>query len=99
MSEGTDKQQKQPGQSPFGRCYEICIEGKLDSSWAEWFEGLDLKDCGEKCTKLVGRIPDQAALLGILNKLCGLNIPVVSVNEVDEQKGERKASPPGGARK
>ncbi len=96
MSEGTDKQQKQPGQSPFGHFYEICIEGKLDSSWAEWFEGLDLKDCGEKCTILFGRIPDQAALLGILNKLCGLNIPVVSVNEVDEEK-EGGAEAPGGA--
>ncbi len=99
MSERADKHHDEPEGSPCGRFYEICIEGKLDSSWAEWFEGLDLKDCGEKCTVLFGRIPDQAALLGILNKLCGLNIPVVSVNEVDEQKGERKASPPGGARK
>ena len=65
-----------------GRCYEICIGGRLDSSWSEWFEGLEMHPCGENWTILCGRVADQAALLGILNKLCRLNLPLVSVNEV-----------------
>ena len=65
-----------------GRCYEICIGGQLDSSWSEWFEGFEMHACGERGTILCGRVADQAALLGILNKLCRLNLPVVSVNEV-----------------
>ncbi len=97
MSEDNKDNRRAGAESPCGRLYEICIEGKLDASWAEWFEGLDLKECGERCTVLFGRIPDQAALLGILNRLCGLNIPLVSVNEVDEEQGERQAPPPGGA--
>ncbi len=97
MSERDQENREVPGPSPCGRLYEICIEGKLDSSWAEWFEGLDLKDCGEKCTVLFGRIPDQAALLGILNKLCGLNIPLVSVNQVDEEKRGPQTPASGGA--
>src|SRR5512141_1317109 len=65
-----------------GRYYEICIGGQLDSSWSEWFEGLEMHSCGENWTILCGRVADQAALLGILNKLCRLNLPLVSVNEV-----------------
>ncbi len=91
MSERDQEERKVAGQSPCGHLYEICIGGRLDSSWAEWFEGLEMKEWGDKCTMLFGRIPDQAALLGILNKLCGLNIPLVSVNEVDEEKQPRQA--------
>ncbi len=69
-----------------GRCYEICIGGKLDSTWSEWFEGFDMRACGENWTVLCGRVADQAALLGILNKLCRLNLPLVSVNEVAGEK-------------
>ncbi len=65
-----------------GRCYEICLGGQLDSSWSEWFEGFDMRACGENWTVLCGRVADQAGLLGILNKLCRLNLPLVSVNEV-----------------
>ncbi len=69
-----------------GHCYEICIGGKLDSSWSEWFEGFEMSGCGENWTMLCGRVADQAALLGILNKVCRLNLPLVSVNEVDWTK-------------
>lgn len=65
-----------------GRYYEICIGGKLDSTWSDWFEGLEMHSCGENWTILCGRVADQAALLGILNKLCRLNLPLVSVNEI-----------------
>ena len=65
-----------------GRCYEICIGGQLDSSWSDWFEGFEMHPCGENWTTLCGRVADQAALIGILNKLSRLNLPLVSVNEV-----------------
>ncbi len=74
-----------------GRCYEICIGGRLDSSWSEWFEGFEMHACGENWTTLCGHVADQAALIGILNKLCRLNMPLVSVNEIDEN--ERPAGP------
>jgi hypothetical protein len=79
-------------ESLFGRCYEICIGSRLDSSWSDWFEGLDMFPSGENWTILCGRVADQAALLGILNKLCRLNLPLVSVNEV---KGTKRPSDPG----
>ncbi len=77
-------------ESLLGRCYEICIGGRLDSSWSDWFDGLDMRACGENWTVLSGRVPDQAALLGILNKICRLNLPLVSVNQVKEPEGGEK---------
>jgi hypothetical protein len=89
---GTDRpQDSSPSESLLGRCYEICIGGRLDSSWSDWFDGLEMSPCGENWTILCGRVADQAALLGILNKLCRLNVPLVSVNEV---KGKKRPSDP-----
>jgi hypothetical protein len=78
--------QPAPTESCCGRLYEICLGARLDEGWADWFEGLDMKACGESCSMLFGRVADQAALLGILNKLCRLNIPLVSLNQVDQEK-------------
>jgi hypothetical protein len=60
--------------------YEIHVRGQLDESWSDWLEGLELQliDNGEMI--LYGHIPDQAALMGILNKLYGLNLTLLSVN-------------------
>ncbi|MGB7540100.1 MAG: hypothetical protein WBM17_16280 [Anaerolineales bacterium] len=71
---------------PQGSCFEIHVKGHLDKSWSDWLEGLEVKllDNGEMI--LLGRIRDQAALMGILNKLYGLNLALLSVSEVKEQK-------------
>ncbi len=79
-----------------GRCYEICIGAQLDASWSEWFEGLEMQPVGDTWTKLCGRVADQAALLGILNKLCRLNLPLVSVNEITGEGRGPDASSEGG---
>ncbi len=64
-----------------GDFYEIHVRGHLDESWSDWLEGLAVKllDNGEMI--LYGHIVDQAALLGTLNKLYGLNLTLLSVNE------------------
>ncbi len=84
------------GEALLGHCYEICIGGQLDSSWSEWFDGLEMHPCGENWTVLCGRVADQAALLGILNKLCRLNLPLVSVNEVAGDKRSAVSDQEGG---
>jgi hypothetical protein len=62
--------------------FEIHIKGHLDSSWSDWLEGLEVKllDNGEMI--LYGPIPDQAALMGVLNKLYGLNLTLLSLERV-----------------
>ena len=62
--------------------YEIRVKGQLDSRWSEWLEGLQVKllESGEMI--LQGPIVDQAALMGVLNKISHLNLTLLSVNEV-----------------
>jgi hypothetical protein len=69
-----------------GGCFEIHVRGQLDESWSDWLAGLDmtLLENGEMI--LTGHIIDQAALMGILNKLYGLNLTLLSVNEIKNNK-------------
>jgi hypothetical protein len=62
--------------------FEIHVKGQLDESWTDWLGGLEVKllDNGEMI--LFGHIGDQAALMGILNKLSGLNLTLLSVNKI-----------------
>jgi hypothetical protein len=69
-----------------GAIFEIRIKGHLDDSWSDWLGGLEVKllDNGEMI--LSGQIGDQAALMGVLNKLYGLNLVLLSVSEVHPKK-------------
>jgi len=64
-----------------GGVYEIHVKGHLNSQWSDWLGGMQVKllDNGEMI--LSGAIVDQAALMGVLNKLNRLNLPIISVNE------------------
>ena len=73
-----------------GAYFEIHVKGHLDDSWSDWLEGLEVKllDNGEMI--LMGHIRDQAALMGILNKLIGLNLTLISLNEKNKNQKEKK---------
>jgi hypothetical protein len=66
--------------------FEIRIAGHLDDSWSDWLEGLVMKTADNGETVLLGRIRDQAALLGVLNRIYGLNLRLLSVREIDPQE-------------
>ena len=72
--------------SPQGEFFEIQVRGQLDESWSDWLEGLEVKllDNGEMI--LSGYIGDQAALMGTLNKLYGLNLTLLSVSKADQKE-------------
>ena len=67
-----------------GGFFEIHVKGHLNSKWSDWLEGLEVRllDNGEMI--LSGIIVDQAALLGILNKLYRLNLTLLSVSQVNQ---------------
>ena len=66
-----------------GDVYEIHVKGQLDSRWSEWLEGLEVKLLENGEMILFGPIVDQAALMGVLNKLSHLNLTLISVNKVE----------------
>jgi len=66
--------------------FKIHVRGQLDESWSDWLGGLEVKllDDGEMI--LSGHIGDQAALMGILNKLYRLNLTLLSLSEGNQNK-------------
>ena len=66
--------------------YRIRVKGYLDEQWSDRLGGMAIKAIGEAEgaveTILVGWLPDQAALSGVLNALYDLHLPLVSVEWV-----------------
>ncbi len=64
-------------------CYRIVVQGGLDERWSGRLGGLSIThiavDDGTTITQLTGRLLDQAALLGVLNTLYELRLPLISV--------------------
>ncbi len=63
--------------------YHITINGHLDATWEEWFDGLTITNGPNGEARLAGPIMDQAALYGVLNKIRDLGLPLVAVQPTD----------------
>ncbi len=59
--------------------YQIQIEGHLDLAWAGWLELVEIEHLPDGSTRLIGQMPDQAALYGLLFKLRDLGASLISV--------------------
>lgn len=64
--------------------YQIVVSGRLDKGWEDWFNGTNSKleedPVGKPHTTLTCKVRDQAELLGVLNRLNSLNLPLLQVN-------------------
>ncbi len=60
--------------------YRILVEGKLDSSWDAWFSGWHISHPDPETTLLHSGPIDQAALYGVIRKICDLNLPILELN-------------------
>lgn len=65
--------------------YEIRVQGQLDSNWSDWFNGLEVAPQENGETLIAGRLPDQAALQGILTKVFNLRLVLLSVRRIDQK--------------
>ena len=65
--------------------YRIVVEGHLGDDWADWF-GRMIVDLHvtPMTTELSVRVPDQAALHGILAGIRDLNLPLLLVRRLPE---------------
>ena len=62
--------------------YQIRVPGRLDESWQEWFEGMEItveSGDGPTITTLTGTVTDEAALRGLLDRLFSLGLRLLSV--------------------
>ncbi len=71
-----------------GPCYyEIWVEEILESRWAGWFPDMAIVPAGERTcpgTVLRGRLPDKAALFGLLGRMRDLNLTIIEVKRLEE---------------
>jgi len=66
--------------------YRIQVQGQLDASWSPRLGGMAIHTTiiqgPDMVTTLEGTLLDQAALAGVLNTLCMLGRPVISVEYI-----------------
>lgn len=63
--------------------YQIKVKGSLDESWSDWINGFTVTQRDGQ-SLLAGQVIDQAALLGILAKINGLGLVILSVEITDQ---------------
>jgi len=62
--------------------YRVKIEGHLDCSWAEWFDGMTIDQRPNGMSVLSGRVTDQSALFGHLKKMHNMGLTIISVQRI-----------------
>jgi hypothetical protein len=62
---------------------EIRIKGTLKQDWSDWLEGLSVSHQANGETVLNGQISDQSGLIGLLNRIHGLNLELLSFSQSD----------------
>ena len=66
--------------------YQIRVLGKLDATWADWIGVVrvthEIGDDGSSVTTLIGNVPDQAALRGLMERIWDLNLTLLSVQRI-----------------
>ena len=74
--------------------YQIQVRGRIGERWAQWFEDMTISTHGEAqaaTTTLTGPVADQAALLGLLQKLYTLGLPLLLVKmQVNDERSEQE---------
>jgi hypothetical protein len=69
-----------------GRNFAIYVKGQLSDVWADWFEGLTIERLDDGEMVLSGYIIDQAALMGVLNKIYRLNLTLLGIQEIESKE-------------
>lgn len=71
----------------------IRIQGYLDPSWQDWFEGLAIEQEEGGTSQLSGSLRDQAALYGLLAKLRGLGLTLLALSTSEAAPPEESRNP------
>jgi hypothetical protein len=90
MSEGQDRKTAGDGFSDStDQVYQIRIKGHLNTAWSGWLDGLTVIHEEDGTTLLTGPVVDQPALHGLLTRIRDLSLPLLSVQQVDNDQREK----------
>ncbi len=73
-------------------CYRIKVCGVIDERWFTYYGNmvLEKEEKGERpYTTIIGQVADQAALLGILNLLYDMQLPLVSIQYIPRKREDK----------
>jgi hypothetical protein len=76
-----------------GKAYRIVVRSELSERYAAAFEEMELKT-KSGLTILTGKIIDQSHLYGILDRLSGLGLELLSVECLPEETEDDAANSP-----
>ena len=66
--------------------YQISVQGRISPTWSDRLEGMTIcqamAEAGAPITTLEGELSDQAALVGVLNTLYEMHLPVLLVKRL-----------------
>jgi hypothetical protein len=65
--------------------YTIRVQGTLGADWSDRLGGMQITVSAARdnpVTELIGRLPDQQTLIGVLTSLYDLGLPLLSVERV-----------------
>jgi hypothetical protein len=68
--------------------YRIAVQGRLDPTLSDYLGGMRIEtrdsraEHGEPVAILVGRLADQAQLLGVVNALYEMHLPILAVERL-----------------
>ena len=68
--------------------YQICVKGSVPENWSDRLGGMVItqdRKAEHPVATLHGQLLDQAALLGVLNALYSLHLPLVSVEYIGKE--------------
>jgi len=71
--------------------YRIRIAGRVKNGWSDFMISLQethIQEKGASVTELTGTVPDQSALFGLLCHIRDLGLPLISVEFIENPKGE-----------
>jgi len=68
------------------KTFEIVVKGTLSPALVAAFDGFEVRRTDDGTTHLVGQVPDQARLHGLLELLRDLTIELVSVNRIRSEE-------------
>ena len=72
---------------------EVRIKGHIDRDWSDWVTALTVFHNAQGETVLSGSVRDQSALLGLMNKLSGLGLHILSVASTETLASSHKEAP------
>lgn len=58
------------------------VKGNIDQRWLSWFEGLTLDYLSSGNTLMAGRLPDMAAVYGVIEQVRNMGLDTIAIHVV-----------------